>query len=407
MTRIEDRLREAAEDVRQQVADHAEVEAALAAVTARPARRRPYLLATAAAVVVAVLAGAAVFAAMRDRDDRDVVADGTTTTTTAPASTTTSTTDPTGEGNVAFEVIVDEATGIVPGTLTYAGTADAYADQWRLGAMAGEPPEVDFDERMVLSFTRPDCGEELVGLELEGDRLSALLRGGGTCSTEADPRTIALAVDRSALPSVVHFVVPATPDGSQVERSLVVDVTSAARVSYPPTQGELPLPPEGLDLAAPEPGREIGFDRVGDLRLGDRLDPAEVDRFEETSCGYWGASEPSHDSDEPLSGLVSDADTGDPVRLDIRVGRNTTYRTPSGVGVGTTLATLQRIYGEDLVVDRADGWDRPTDGLLAWYSDVAAVRYGDHALTFALQRDVVASVKVSSAEFWGDDEGCA
>ena len=61
------------------------------------------------------------------------------------------------------------------------------------------------------------------------------------------------------------------------------------------------------------------------------------------------------------------------------------YRTVSGVGVGTSLATLQRIY-RDLVVDRADGWDSPTGGLLASYLDVAAIRSGDRAITFVSAR---------------------
>ena len=63
--------------------------------------------------------------------------------------------------------------------------------------------------------------------------------------------------------------------------------------------------------------------------------------------------------------------------------------------------------GDDLVVDRADGWDRPTDGLLASYQDVAAVRNGDRALTFYLRDDVVETVKLSNVDSWGDDEGCA
>jgi hypothetical protein len=93
--------------------------------------------------------------------------------------------------------------------------------------------------------------------------------------------------------------------------------------------------------------------------------------------------------------------------LSIDVRRNPTYRTASGVGIGTKLATLQRVYGDDLLIDRIDPEQTPTDGLRAMYQDVAAVRNDDSALTFLLRYGVVESVKVSDAEFWGDDEGCA
>ncbi len=86
--------------------------------------------------------------------------------------------------------------------------------------------------------------------------------------------------------------------------------------------------------------------------------------------------------------------------------RSSAYRSPSAIGVGTDLATLERVYGSDLVVDRADGWDAPTAGLLGSYSDVAAIRDDSRAITYTLTDDLVSEVKVGSAEFWGDDEGC-
>jgi hypothetical protein len=75
--------------------------------------------------------------------------------------------------------------------------------------------------------------------------------------------------------------------------------------------------------------------------------------------------------------------------------------------VGTTLGALQGIYGDRLVVDLRDGWEHSTDGLLASYQDVAAVRHGARALTFLLSDGRVQAVKLSDAAFWGDDEGCA
>jgi hypothetical protein len=167
-------------------------------------------------------------------------------------------------------------------------------------------------------------------------------------------------------------------------------------------------PARSQDLQPPEAGREITFDGAGAMRIDQVLDPSAVTRQEGGgSCGYWGPSEPSHDGDERLSGLASIDDPAAPRVVSVMVWRNSTYRTASGVGIGTTLETLGRIYGDDLVVDRLDGWENPTDGLLASYYDVAAVRNGERALTFYLMGDVVSTVKVSHSDFWGDDEGCA
>ena len=165
--------------------------------------------------------------------------------------------------------------------------------------------------------------------------------------------------------------------------------------------------PDDLDLQTAEPGRAITFDGAGDVRIGQVLDPSDVTQYETPgSCGYWGPNEPSHDGDEPLGGLVAAANTSAPTVRSIMV-RNSRYRTASGVGTGTSLATLQRIYGTDLVLDRLEALHQPTDGLVASYNDVAAIRHGDRALTFVLQADRVIVVKVSAANFWGDDEGCA
>ncbi len=181
-----------------------------------------------------------------------------------------------------------------------------------------------------------------------------------------------------------------------------VSTTSTTSSSVPDS-----IPPAGPDLQPTEPGRVISFDGAGDAHIGQRSDPSLVQQYElPSSCGYWGLNEPAHDGDEPLSGLVAAANTSDPTVRSIMV-RSSSYRTASGVGIGTSLATLQRIYGNDLVLDRLDELHQPTDGLLASYNDVAAIRHGDRALTFALRADRVVAVKVSAANFWGDDEGCA
>lgn len=160
------------------------------------------------------------------------------------------------------------------------------------------------------------------------------------------------------------------------------------------------------DLQAPAAGREITFEGIGEVQLGDVLDPTVVTSHEGGSCGYWGPTEPSHNGDEPLRGIAADAGTVSPTVATIRVWRNPTFRTASGVGVGTTLGTLERLYGDRLVVDVNDGWEHPTAGLLGLYQDVAAVRHGGNALTFLLRDGRVEEVKLSDAAFWGDDEGC-
>ncbi|PID53940.1 MAG: hypothetical protein CSB46_05220 [Micrococcales bacterium] len=82
------------------------------------------------------------------------------------------------------------------------------------------------------------------------------------------------------------------------------------------------------------------------------------------------------------------------------------YETTEGINIGTELATLRKVYGDRLVVDRADGPDKPTEDLLGLYQDVAGVRSGDSSLTFYLREDAVTEIKVAGADEWGDDEGC-
>ena len=109
-----------------------------------------------------------------------------------------------------------------------------------------------------------------------------------------------------------------------------------------------------------------------------------------------------------LLGVMA-GDPSEPSRAriaEIKVG-DARYRTASGVGTGTTIDELRRVYGDRLVIDDPDGWDRPTDGLLASYRKVAGVRHDTFALTFVLEEDRVVQIEVSDAESWGDDEGCA
>ena len=473
MTRIEDRLREAADELRSEVAD-ADVDVALAEVAAAPARRRLHLLGAAAAVVLAVLVGAALFAI--PRGDRGLVADGPQTVD-GPAI------DPSAAREYVLERLRLTAHGVqISRAVDHRTLVDLLpnveyqladgrlvhlTDLVVLGRVIGVEPVAGFvsedDEGLPdgaeVPFDDPDALWRTVHLTVEVEQSI------GTDGVAPDVATVELPFHdlpeelprwRSGLQSLgraVFFLARTTSDHDLPRHRLIevndllatvddegrldLPVLSAARarslLAATPTldslvaagreparrmrvgpRGEIlgpavpdgSLPSSGPDLVTPDADREIAFGRVGDVGIDDRLDPSEVDPHEGSDCGYWGPSEPSHDGDEPLGGLVNGATSSSPRVTSIMV-RNPTYRTASGVGIGTTQATLQRIYGKDLVVDRADGWEQPTDGLVAYYQDVAAIRRGDHALTFYLRADVVEVVKVSSADFWGDDEGCA
>lgn len=202
------------------------------------------------------------------------------------------------------------------------------------------------------------------------------------------------------------LILAARPFGGDAE--VRTDVVTSPDPTTVPTTSTAPAPMSLPGLEEPAPGREVTFDGIGDVRLGDPVDPSTVDTIGEgDDCGWWGPLEPSHDGDEPLRGEVRGASSSQPTVSRIKVFENPTYRTAAGVGIGTPLDTLRQVYGDRLVVDPADGWEQPTDGLLALYTDVAAVREDANALTFLLRDDVVESIKLSTADDWGDDEGCA
>lgn len=177
----------------------------------------------------------------------------------------------------------------------------------------------------------------------------------------------------------------------------------------PTTPPSIPLPDDLQDAPA---GREITFGGIGDVQLGQVIAPERVSSdIAQSGCGYWPDGEVVQSTDAPPTALVGGADTAEPRVTAVYLRNNTSYRTASGIGIGTSLATLQRIYGDRLVVDEVDGWEFPTDGLLASYQPVAAVRDGNRAITYTLTAPVtptstVEAVKVSAADFWGDDEGC-
>jgi hypothetical protein len=275
--------------------------------------------------------------------------------------------------------------------------------------------------RAATSPEHPETGEtgpsEPSGIRMEGNRpprtplvvlaaavVAAVVAGGIWLAQPVDDVDVT-----GTTPDATH-IDPPRPDPSQPEPS-ERDEETGGEPEPAPVDGT-PTPEQAdqgaVDLVPPDPGYEIRFGSVGDIAIGDALEPSVVHPHFESACGTWGPIEPTHNNAQPLGGLAADANSNSPKVVSIKVESNPAFRTASGVGVGTSLQTLGRVYGSDLKVDQADGWDRPTDGLLALYQPVAAIQNADQAITFLIDpaSNSVAAIKVSEAIFWGDDEGC-
>ncbi len=425
--RIEDRLQAAAAEVRA-TSDGVDTEAALAAVLRQRAPRRatPYVLGAAAAVAVLALT-----AALWPRGGHDVVADQSTTT--APPTTTV-----TPSTEVTSELVAGEyQSELAAGSLSYAGVSDALDDQAAamLGSRYGQSLPIvdhgfDFDRWIVVGLTVPvdqACPDGPTRFDRRGDEVTPTFGPVGDpsrgCLTDTAPRTFFVQLLRSDLPEQFTLVLPSPQSGSTQERTLRIDLSAASATAFvDPTKTTdtttTTTPEAPSDLEPPVAGREISFEAIGDLRLGQVVPRERVSTIgPDSECGYWPDGEVEHRADPPPTALVGRANTSQPTVSAVYLRNNPSYRTASGVGIGTSLTSLARVYGDRLVVDQADGWDRPTGGLLASYQTVAAVRDGDRAITYSLTSGpsrpwdpataTVDSIKVSAADFWGDDEGCA
>lgn len=414
MIRIEDELRSAAAELRAAMSD-TDVDRSLDRVLAgRTAPRRSAMVAVAAAVVVLALVSAVV-AWWPDRS-ADVIADGSDRHGATMAD------------DRVHEVsgrVVSTADGsnLSSGSLSYAGTSDSMAAQLATVVAGGGSQgvsegvaEVDFDRSIVLGITvsaEHACPSAPTSFLVNGDELGITLPDGepAECPSEDVTRTFFVALARTDVPDRFTLVLYPPYSGSTEERTLFVDLTAAsaeAPIEVPTSIAALPSDP-------PNPGevRTITFDGIGDVRIGQVVPPEEVStNGPGDECGVWPEGELTRSADSPPWAIVRAADTESPTVAAVYLHGNTSYRTASGVGVGTTLDTLQLVYGERLVIDVADGWESPTDGLLGSYLSVAAVREGDRAITYLLAHDsdpgdaVVEGVKVSAAQWWGDDEGC-
>jgi hypothetical protein len=378
-------------------------------------KRAAMAVAAVAAALVAVVAGAVVLAS-RSGDDLVVTPADQGQPDGASASTT--------EDSTAVPPNDEPCPGVMV-TLDQTATADPGFPVEQSKVLGYMPfrfrvEVIDADEWVELAVDYPSFGKVSDAPVI--DTVPVTICNPMSDSTEPvevqaqildtpDP-TVHVFVDNPLPPGEGVLIVLSGGPGTTVENLL--SAISTFRWANPPppttttvTGSDPPLRP------AVDDDRLIAFGRVAGFEVGREV-PVNTGGMDVSSdfgglCGYWNPVPPSELPGhwDGMTMLVTRNDDPDLVTVGALYISDPGYRTASGVGLGTDLESLQRVYGSDLVVDRADGWENPTDGLLASYKDVAAVRDGDRALTFTLENDVVIGVKVSDADFWGDDEGCA
>lgn len=283
-------------------------------------------------------------------------------------------------GGIGFVVLGrNDDTQLEPGTLLAATSADEISRVLYQSGDDGVGGSLDpvFDWYVIVSITIPDdaCPPELTGFTRDGNTVEPVfVEPPGLCNRPLVPRTYVASLDLETTGASFVLRLPDSWRGVLDEQTLPVDV-------------------------APVRADSISFDGVDDVAIGDVVSARQI-ADEYAPCGFWSG-------DAGLEGLAELGPDGSWRLTDVRTS-SFANRTPSNLGPGSTLAALQRVYGDRLVVDSPDADRTPTSGLVASYNTVAAVRNGDRAITYILDgRDIVQRVKVSAADSWGDDEGCA
>lgn len=118
---------------------------------------------------------------------------------------------PEGDG---WRLLGESAAGVAPFTVDVATTADDLASLWADAGLDAPFPDVDFEREVVVRYTHAVSGScpdiELAGVDFDAtERIlysvpidpSSPLFDGRTCTTDANPHSFVVAVDRDRLPS--------------------------------------------------------------------------------------------------------------------------------------------------------------------------------------------------------------
>lgn len=229
---------------------------------------------------------------------------------------------------IDFEVLAMEAVEPMA-TLRAATDADELAELWTAVGLDGAP-EVDFEERLVVSVTIPDgaCPPTLAGFHRSGEVSHAVLTPVfaeplGGCDAPLVPKTFVVAIDRAAV-----------LDGSEGDNCCFTLRLPASE----PFHDEATLTVEvGTDVPPAFQPEEVTFEV---LAMGEATDPMGTVRAATTEADYrsiWatsllGGEPPSVDHDEQvvvsitipddacppeLTGFFRDGDTIAPVFVEV------------------------------------------------------------------------------------------